>query len=185
MRVALAPDLFTAPVQHTLLVALLRYPLDDRHRVDVDLTDRAVAAWLAAQERGLREEIELGLELSAQAEALEPSHTVVDVVRAGPSDYLADPLRICQDDARRFLDSPFEILLEDGRSDRAFLERMLTAEERRFLTSRIHAGFVRVAHGGGISSMTRRVVEEGAVPENRHKRWVLFDSDAVTTPVSA
>lgn len=179
MRVALDPDLFAPPVQHTLLVALLRYPLDDRHRVDVDTTDHAVAPWLAAQQRELREEIELALELSAQLEALEPSHTSVQVVRVGPSDFLATPLRICLDDARRFLDSPFEILLEDGRSDRAFLERMLTAEERRFLTNRIHAGFVRLAHGGGISSMTRRVVEEAAVPENRHKRWVLFDSDAM------
>jgi hypothetical protein len=179
VRVTLHPDLFAPPVQHTLLVALLRYPLDDRHRVDVDTTDHAVAAWLTAQQHGVREEIELALELSAQAEALEPSRTAVEVVRAGPSDYLAAPLRVCLDDARRFLDSPFEILLEDAHSDRAFLERMLTAEERRFLASRIHAGFVRVAHGGGIPSMTRRVVEAAAVPENRHKLWALFDSDAM------
>lgn len=179
MRVTLDPDLFVPPTQHTLLVALLRYPLEDRHRVDVDTRDHAVAAWLTMQPNGVREELELALEVSAQAEALEPSHTAVQIVRAGPSDFLTTPLRVCLDDARRFLDSPFEILLEDARSDRAFLERMLTIEERRFLAARIRAGFVRVAHGGGIPSITRRLTEEAAVPENRHKLWALFDSDAM------
>lgn len=183
----LLPELFEPPVQHTLLVALLRYPLDERHRVDVDVTHPAVAGWLAAQAAGIREEVEQALEYSALAEALEPSYTAVDVVRAAPSDYLANPVRVCLDDARRFLDSPFEILLEDARSDRAFLERMLTSEERRFFASRIQAGFVRVEHGGGVESMTKRVTQEAVNPANQHKLWVLFDSDAMQpgTPSTA
>jgi hypothetical protein len=138
-----------------------------------------VVAWLAAQSRELRDEIELALELSAQAEALEPSHAAVEVVCTAPSDYLATPLRVSLYDAQRFLESPFVILLEDERSDRAFLERMMTVEERRFFERRMQAGFVRVDHGGGVESMTRRITHEAAVSEMRHQRWVLFDSDAM------
>jgi hypothetical protein len=173
------PELFDPPVEHTLLIVLLRYPLDERHRVELDTTHPAVSAWLATQAQGLRDEIELALELSVQAEAREPSHTAVEIVRAAPSDYLASPLQVSLGDAQRFLDGPFVVLLEDERSDRAFLDRMMTSEERKFLAARIHAGFVRVDHGGGISSMTRRIAEEATAPENRHKRWVLFDSDAM------
>lgn len=179
MRVTLPPELFDSPARHTLLIALLRYPLEDRHRIDVDLSHPTVSAWLTAQAPGVREEIERAVEHSALAEALEPAHTAVEVVRAAPSDFLARPIRVCLDDARRFLDRPFEIVVEDARSDRAFLERMLTREERRFLASRIHAGFVRVEHGGGIPAMTRRIAAQAPDPEARHRLWVLFDSDAM------
>jgi hypothetical protein len=179
VRVTLRPELFDPPARPTLLIALLRYPLEDRHRIDLDLSHPTVSAWLTAQALGVREEIERAVEYSALAEALEPSHTAVEVIRAAPSDYLASPVRVCLDDARRFLDRPFEIVVEDAHSDRAFLERMLTGEERRFLANRIQAGFVRVEHGGGISSMTRRVAEQAPDPEARHRLWVLFDSDAM------
>jgi hypothetical protein len=179
VRVTLLPELFEPPDQHTRLIALLRYPLDERHRIDLDTTHPAVAAWLAAQARELCEEIELALELSAQTEAMEPSHTAVEVVRAKPSDYLATPLRVSLHEAQRFLESPFVLLLEDEHSDRAFLERMMTGEERRFFERRMQAGDVRVDHGGGIESMTRRITREAAAPEVRHQRWVLFDSDAM------
>ena len=179
MRVTLSPELFTPPMQHTLLVALLRYPLDERHRIELDVTHPAVASWLVSQAPGLREEIQTALELSARGEVLEPSHTSVVVVRTGPSAYHANPPRVALDDARRFLDEPFAIVLEDARSDRAFLERMMTDEERRFLAQRIKKGFVRVDHGGGIDVMARRMKEEAEDPENRHRRWVLFDSDAM------
>jgi hypothetical protein len=175
----LPPELFEPPVQNTLLVTLLRYPLDDHHRVDLDTAHPVVAAWLAAQSPGLREELELGLEMSAQAETLEPSHTVVQITRSGPADFEGHPIRIPLAGARSFLDSPFVILLEDASSDRAFLERMLTDQERDFLLRRIGTGVVRIDHGGGIGPTTRRVRADATVPSSRHTLWVLFDSDAM------
>lgn len=82
MKVTLDPDLFVPPVQHTLLVALLRYPIDERHRVDVDTTNHAVAAWLAAQHHGLREEIEFTLWLSERADPTAVERAFEQLIRA-------------------------------------------------------------------------------------------------------
>jgi hypothetical protein len=91
VKVTLVPELFDPPVHHTLLIALLHYPIEDRHRVELDVEHPSVAGWLAAQAQGVREEIKVALDLSARAETLEPSHTAVAVVRAAPSDYRVRP----------------------------------------------------------------------------------------------
>jgi len=119
------------------------------------------------------------LEVSAQAEVLEPSRTVVEVTRAAPSDFEHNPIRLHLDDARQFLERPFVVLLEDQVSDRGFLACMMTEEERRFFERREALGFIRVDHGGGVGPMTRRVTEEADSPANRHRLWLLFDSDAM------
>lgn len=178
MRITLLPELFEPPVPNALLITLLHYPQVGRHRVEIDASDPRIAAWLAAQSAGLREEIELALEESARAEPLEPSHTEVHIVRTGQSDFESRPLRIHFDYARQFLDSPFVIILEDAASDQAFLQRMMTAEERQFLQRRIASGAVRVDHGGGVGPMARRMRTAAATPE-RHTTWTLFDSDAM------
>jgi hypothetical protein len=179
VKITLLPELFEPPIQNALLIALLSYPLDDRHHIDLDTAHPSIAAWFSAQSPGLREELELGLDLSVQAEALEPSRTTVQITGSGPPDFESDPLRVPLAGARQFLDSAFVILLEDANSDRAFLERMLTDQERDFLRRRIGAGAVRIDHGGGTGSTTRRVRVDATAPANRHLLWVLFDSDAM------
>jgi hypothetical protein len=94
VKITLLPELFEPPVQHALLIALLHYPLADRHRVEIEVAEPRVAAWMGAQAAGLREEIELALAESARAEPLEPSHTEAHIVRTGPSDFESRPLRI-------------------------------------------------------------------------------------------
>jgi hypothetical protein len=178
VKITLLPELFEPPVQHALVIALLHYPLTDRHRVELDTSAPRVAAWLAAQAPGLREEIEIALEESTRAEPLEPSHTEAHIVRTGPSDFESRPLRIHLDHARQFLDGPFVIVLEDASSDRAFLQRMMTAQERQFLQRRLDSGAVRVDHGGGLGPMARRMRAAAATSE-RHTMWTLFDSDAM------
>jgi hypothetical protein len=179
VTVTLLPELFDPPVQHVLLVTLLGYSIEGRHRIDLDTAHPAVAAWLSAQSPGLREDIELGLELSAQLEPLEPSRTRVEIARSGAPDFERAPLRVPLAVARQFLDSPFVILLEDASSDRAFLERMLTDQERALLHRLIESDAVRIDHGGGTGPTTRRVRADAEHPANRHLRWVMFDSDAM------
>jgi hypothetical protein len=179
VKVTLLPELFDAPVYHSLLISILSYPLNDRHRIELDLKDPGIANWLSTQSRGLQEEIQFALDLSTQAEVLEPSSTAVHIRRSVPTEFGSVPLRIHIDEARRFLDSPFVLLVEDEVSDGAFLRRMLTDEERRFFDQRIQSGFVRIDHGGGITAMARRVAADAAVPMNWHTLWVLFDSDAM------
>lgn len=179
MRITLLPELFEPPIQNVLLIALLSYPFYDRHRVEVDTAHPSVAAWLAAQSPSVREELEVYLAMSVQVETREPSHTTVEITRGGPPDFENHPIRLPLAEARSFLDSPFVILLEDASSDRAFLERMLTDQERAFLLQRIGAGAVRIDHGGGTGPTTRRLRDEAAIPAHRHTLWVLFDSDAM------
>jgi hypothetical protein len=178
VKITLLPELFDPPVRNTLLIALLGYPHIDRHRVELDIAHTGVATWLAAQSQGVREEIDLALAWSTHEEVREPSSTTVLVIR-GPSDLEHTPPRINIDEARRFLDNPFVILLEDARSDRAFLLRMMTDEERDFLQRRIDAGAVRIDHGGGVGPMTSRIRDDARVPANRYTEWILFDSDAM------
>jgi hypothetical protein len=101
VKVTLLPELFVQPVQNTLLITLLHHPIEDRHRVELEIRHPAVQGWLADQAPGLREEIEIALDLSVRAEALEPSRIAVEVGRAGRTDYFADPIRVPLNDASR------------------------------------------------------------------------------------
>jgi hypothetical protein len=179
VKVVLSPDLFATPIQNTLLIALINHAIEDRHRIEVDDAHPDVTAWVSQQAEGLREEVTIALEVSAQAEVLEPSHTVVEVTRAGASDFERSPIRLHLNDARQFLERPFVVLLEDQVSDRGFLARMMTEEELRFFARREELGFIRIDHGGGVGPMTRRVTDESVSPANRHRLWLLFDSDAM------
>lgn len=179
MRVRLAPELFEAPVAQVLLTALFQYALDDRHRVEADLTHPLVAGWLARQSDALREEITVAVDTSIEAEALEPSATVAEVGTFHETDFGAEPIRLRWEDARAFLDKPFTLLFEDRISDREFLLRMLTEEERRSLQDQLRRGLVRVEHGGGLPGMRRHLMDNQGDPSLRYKLWVMFDSDAL------
>jgi hypothetical protein len=179
VKVVLRPDVFAPPVQNALLVTLISHAIDDRHRVEFDESHPHVEAWVSQQAEGLREEIRVALEVSAQAEVLEPSHTVVEVTCASASDFEDSPIRLHLNDARQFLERPLVVLLEDQVSDRGFLARMMTDEERRFFDRRAALGFIRIDHGGGLGSMTRRVTQDAASPATRHRLWLMFDSDAM------
>jgi hypothetical protein len=179
VKIILLPDLFSHPAQHVLLVALISHALEERHRLDFDRQHPAVAAWLNQQGSGLREDIDLALDASAHDETREPSHTVVEVTRLATSDFERTPIRLHLADAQQFLGEPFVVLLEDQVSDRGFLTRMMSDEERRFFDQRVQRGFVRIDHGGGLGSMTRRVAAQATNAADRHRLWVLFDSDAM------
>lgn len=180
MKVQLAPELFEPPVSdNALLITFIRYSHDGRHRIDLDTSNPLIAAWVEQQTLALQEEIHLAIDFSAEAEAFGPSHTSVIVSRFPATDFAATPVLVRLQDARAFLETPMALLLEDQVSDRAFLWKMLTDEERCFLEKRIDEGFVRVDHGGGLGPMRTRVLAEGQNPRSHHTHWVLFDSDAL------
>jgi hypothetical protein len=179
VKVILNPDLFAAPVQSTRLVAFIHYAIDDRHRIEFEPTHPTVAGWVERQARDLQEEIALALEFSTQAEAREPAHTVVEVIRTGATDFNRNPIQLNVHTAQGFLERPFVVLLEDQVSDLGFISCMMSSEERHFFTRRIESGFVQVDHGGGLGAMTRRVTEAARDPASTHKLWLMFDSDAM------
>lgn len=179
MRAHLAPELFHPPISHALLVTFFRYALDGRHRIEVDLSQAAAGDWLRQQSATLREEIELAIRISAEAEALEPSLTVVEIGRFAATDFTSTPIRLRIEDARTFLETAVSLLVEDAISDRDFLMKMMTTEERAALQEQMHLGYVHFAHGGGLDNMRRRVIDRQGDPSIRHTLWVLFDSDAM------
>jgi hypothetical protein len=126
MMVRLASDLFESPSDDLSLLALFDHGWQGEHRVDADLAHPAVVAWLAEQKSNVREQCELAIGASAHEEALEPTTVTIEVVAGVASDWSSSPPRLCLRDARSLLRQPFEIYVEDGSSDRAFLRKMMT-----------------------------------------------------------
>lgn len=79
--------------------------------------------------------------------------------------------------AWNLLQRPYRLLLEDGVNDREFLLRMCPKPERDFLRERMAKEWLEPDHGGGISSMPRRV-EELFLRGEPLLASCLFDSDA-------
>jgi hypothetical protein len=90
------------------------------------------------------------------------------------------PPRATLADSIRFLQRTFSALLEDLVSDRKFLLKMATGEQRSALLELEKRGLLTFVHGGGISSMPRFIdtwLAEGC--HGHLRRWALFDSDAL------
>jgi len=179
MTITLAPEVFAPPVDHTLLISIFRYAVAGRHRVLAELGSTQVSAWLKLQSPGVREEIGIAVDWSAESEALEPSATRVSLGNYQQNNWTAKPVQLRIDQARVFLESSFSIVLEDSTTDKAFLFKMLTQGERDFLSKQLTSGFLRIDHGGGLPSMRRQVTDRNADPSSRYRTWVLFDSDAL------
>jgi hypothetical protein len=179
VKVRLEATVFEPPLENALLVTLFRYALDGRHRIELDTTAPSVAAWISAQAQGLQEEIQLGLDLSAEAEALGPAATSVVIERAERSYFDQQPIRLALRDARTFLERPLYLMLEDANSDRHFLMNMLTPAEHAFINKQIEEGYLVIEHGGGITNMGQRVVGRHGDLWWRHRLFVLFDSDGL------
>jgi hypothetical protein len=77
------------------------------------------------------------------------------------------------------LERPLSVLVENFNGDRAFLFSMLTSDERRFFERLEARGYLRVDHGGGLSTMQTQIAVRRRDPWTRHRLWVLFDSDAL------
>lgn len=179
MKVVIQPELFTPPVNHLALIEVFNHAETGRHRVEIDRDHPDVAEWLRQQSPGLQEEIRFALDVSTDAEPLEPARTVITIGRFHASDWLASPQRLTLSDARAVLNRPFTVLLEHDRTDRDFLLCMLSEEEREFFKSRERAGFLRVEKGGGLEDMEKRLTKVTADSVSAHLWWVLFDSDAL------
>jgi hypothetical protein len=179
VRVQLLPELFQRPTSDALLIAFINYALTGRHTIELNLEHPLVRQWHDAQSAGVKDDVALAVQISTDEEALQPSHTEGVVGLFGASDYNRSPIRLRIQDARQFLETPISLILEDAQSDREFLFKMLTPNERTSLQNKLHEGFVRVEHGGGIGSMQTRLLELNRDPKTQHKYWALFDSDAL------
>lgn len=88
------------------------------------------------------------------------------------------PPRLSMRLAIELVDTPFKILVENGRFDRAFLLAMCSDEHRAFLEG-LEAQRRLAFHGaGGIDELRESVNDQFIKDQVRHlKYWAIFDSD--------
>ncbi len=181
MLVILTPSVFAPGEGGLSLLSIANHALHGRHRVIVaDEIDPNYQNWIAELSRSHREEWDFILEISFEAEALEPAVHEVHVAVKATSDWAASPPVLSIQDTERFLNIPFSIVLEDAVSDRAFLLKMATPQQRSFLEDKEKCGEISFLNGGGISAMPRLVEPAVAAAGGfSMKRWFMFDSDAL------
>lgn len=89
------------------------------------------------------------------------------------------PPRISLSETLALIDTPFRILLENGRYDRAFLLAMSNDDDHDLLLRLENERRLVFAGGGGIDELRELVNETYSRETVRHLRcWALFDSDA-------
>jgi hypothetical protein len=177
MRVVVEDDVFAAPEHALHLYSLLALALDGRHHLVVDRAGSGFSAWYQQRSRADQEACDLVLDAGLEAETRGTSRRSIMIVR-GATDWEGDPPRATLADALVLLNKPFSVLLENWKSDFAFLLAMAKPEQRSFLERMKHKKWLHAENGGGLQDMERRVQELKTDPVERLTLWVLFDSDA-------
>jgi hypothetical protein len=169
LNVILEDSLFRLPFSSASLVALFQLGFEGRHRIQADPAwtadgDSQLNSWIAGQERDLREELELTLEIGTLVEVSSgiPSETMIKV---GPSGLSLDA-------ALAILRQPFVVLVEDFENDWLFVKLLAGPKWRSYLEKWEASGWIKVQHGGG-----GRLLPQLA-KLHPLRAWVVFDSDA-------
>lgn len=103
----------------------------------------------------------------------------VEVVEGIVSDWAASPPKLNPSDALNLVDTPFKILLENGRYDRAFFLAMTPSVHRPFLQWLEDSDQLVFLGAGGLGELRMLVQEQIARKDHRRlTHWAMFDSDA-------
>lgn len=185
MMVLLASSLFSGSVNTLALDAIAVHAMHEKHRVILE-NDRNLdfLQWLDTLSPVHKEQWTFAISRGYQLEAREPARRTISVVPTETSNWSANPPLVSLNDAVVFLNRPFHLLLEDAVSDRNFLLKMATPEQKVALLAQEAKGAVIFENGGGITSMPRRIEairQEGQTSILRC--WVMFDSDALSPNV--
>jgi hypothetical protein len=114
--------------------------------------------------------------------ALAADSLSIDVIHAEESDWTRARLTLA--DAFELLSSPLRLLIEDGRSDLAFLRRIVPSNFRRQLDEALDDRRAEVHHAGGLGQVKvilQDLCSSDATLIQRIRRlrtWVMFDRDA-------
>jgi hypothetical protein len=181
MKIVIETDVFANNANTMALDNVGYWALRGRHRIVVqDETAAPFLSWLGHLDKDLRADWRAIMEDGYLREALEPATRTIHITSEVLSKWNENPPRLNIPDSIQFISSPLRILLEDAVSDRHFILKMSTNEQRHFLVSREADQDFIFEHGGGITSMIRRITaiaNEG--PRGRLSTWAMFDSDAL------
>lgn len=169
------------------LAALLRISHDKPyHRIQTDppwdpAQSMNVNRWLAEQSQSLREKAELTLRSGIEDDVLGlPLEIRIRIVETDEPDWNRDPPLLPLDEARRLLERPLRLMLEDEESDGAFLKTVPPRHWRAEFQKALEKHWLEIEHGGGIPRMLPRLKERSR--QDILRLWVLFDSDAREPP---
>lgn len=179
MRVIVECSCFEAHDAQASLMQLFLFGLQGRHRVLLeDAADVRVGVWLDTKDPATRELVTQSLDHSSLEEAINPSGREIRV-GVDASQWEANPPVLNHLDAIAFLGIAFQLVLEDGESDRAFLLAFCDEHQRAWFLRKESAAHIVFANGGGLGSMQR--LADGVAVDVRRRllHWLLFDSDAL------
>lgn len=134
--------------------------------------------WLGALSKSRREAWTFQIDWSIRQRA---THRIfrVSLAHIAQSEWDASPPRLTISDALRLVDTPFRVVLENGRYDRAFLLAMMSSATREYFEWLERSDQIIFWGAGGIGELRAVLDEQIAMKDHRRlTHWVLFDSDA-------
>lgn len=182
MRVLLADNLFDGRHGVIELIEILAFALDERHIVLIEpefspLSSPHVYEWLAQRGRFDRQELELALELSLEAET--KRDRAMRTICIGITLQAAEPRTTCHSlaDARALLRRPLKILVENAHNDGAFVRRMLPPSWRTRLKRFEAESWAVFENGGGLGTL--KITIRNLDGRYALRTVTIFDSDAL------
>lgn len=185
MKVRIAPDAMAAPEVFRHLDRVLDALFDERHRWDErDPAAVEQSAWASEEGRAGRRvlvavEKLLGAQLYEGRE--EEQATLMHKMTLTVTLAAVPPLALQPFEAVKALEMPAFVIVENGESDRAFLDAMLRAFGRTALKDALDRGLWEVVSAGGGGEIPKRVAERIAkIGECPRRVLILSDSDRLT-----
>ncbi len=174
MRVHVGDDVFDGGAKPVDVKRLLYYAYERRHRVLADRFGEHFSRWWALQsDRDEVDSYDAALAWSEEAEVLSPSAHEIYVTTRGGSGALG------LDAALEVLSRPFVVLVEDDRSDRAFLEAVARETHSQTLADFVRKAWLDFRSRGGIDripSIAEDILRD--TPGDAWRLFAVFDSDA-------
>jgi hypothetical protein len=178
MKAILDDTLFASGASNLSLLSFFTHAEAGRHRVELDEQGQHFQCWLAGRDRQTQEEVAFALDTSRDDARATSKRTIVvkNVVR---SDWTARPRVLTLADAKKLLDLPFWLFLENWQTDYHFLLAASTTEQKKEIEKWRSNRWLEAQNGGGLTDMYKRILSiKTSEPDRCLAIWVLFDSDA-------
>jgi len=178
VEVELSRELLTdAPTEMLLIMALCALGMVARHRVVPD--DRSLwNPWVNKLPPALAEEVRYAWD-EGERRIAEGGESERIVVRPSSPNFRQTPIQLPPIEALSLLGRPLQVVLENGRNDRAFLLAFADRATREAIVYAEDAGWLAFEMGGGIGEIALRIESAlGAKDDQIFRTMYLSDSDA-------
>ncbi len=173
MRVLVGSSVFDGAVATPLLLRLLHFAYDRRHRVLVR-SRTAYRGWMEARLSAADAEVYTqGLDWSEEVETRDPARYELRVEAESAGGSLDVPRAIER------LERPFVLVVENDRSDRRFLEAVAPDECKDRLRELMQRSWLQCRARDGITGIPKLIADGLRDTPGEHDRfYAVFDSDA-------